>query len=78
VWKGSDAFLMCLWALKDWREWSYRLASPQLAPLAERFFHALSTRRQHIATLLGWQVCEDGSCTAPVAHPYRGVVHPPR
>ena len=68
VWAGPAAFLMCLWALREWREWSYRLSGPTLAPLAERFFHALSTRRQRLSAWLGWQVCESDTCAA---HPYR-------
>ena len=26
VWVGPAAFLVCLWALREWREWSYRLS----------------------------------------------------
>src|SRR4051794_19106018 len=40
VWVGPAAFLTCLWALVEWREWSYRLAAPAFAPLVERFFVA--------------------------------------
>src|SRR4051812_25798812 len=36
VWRGDGAFLMCLWALAEWREWSLRLAQPELRPLARR------------------------------------------
>jgi predicted DCC family thiol-disulfide oxidoreductase YuxK len=68
VWAGPAAFLMCLWALREWREWSYRLSGPSLAPMAERFFHALSTRRKRLAAWLGWQTCESNTCDA---HPYR-------
>ena len=68
VWAGPAAFLICLWALRDWREWSYRLSGPSLAPMAERFFHALSSRRKRLAAWMGWQVCENDKC---VAHPYR-------
>jgi predicted DCC family thiol-disulfide oxidoreductase YuxK len=62
VWVGPAAFLTCLWALVDYREWSYRLAGPALAPLAERFFHAISDRRRAISALLGHE-CRDGSCS---------------
>ena len=44
VWAGPAAFLVCMWALRDWREWSYRLCSPLLAPLARRFFDLVSSR----------------------------------
>jgi len=63
VWAGPAAFLTCLWALTEWREWSYRLAGPSFAPLAERFFHFLSSRRRSIAALFDHQ-CEGGACHA--------------
>lgn len=37
AWVGPAAFLMCLWATRDYREWAYRLSGPLLAPLAEQF-----------------------------------------
>ena len=61
VWAGPAAFVTCLWALEDWREWSYRLAGPMFAPLAERFFRILSSNRRGIAALLEHD-CADGSC----------------
>ena len=48
VWAGPAAFLMCLWALPAWREWSYTMSGPSLAPLAARFFHAISGNRHFI------------------------------
>lgn len=70
VWVGPAAFLTCLWALVAWREWSYRLAGPGFAPLAERFFLALSNRRRAVSALLsaGFHAqhpagCKDGSCS---------------
>jgi predicted DCC family thiol-disulfide oxidoreductase YuxK len=61
VWAGPAAFLTCLWALVAWREWSYRLAGPAFAPLAERSFHALSSRRRSLARFFDHE-CRDGSC----------------
>jgi predicted DCC family thiol-disulfide oxidoreductase YuxK len=61
VWAGPAAFLVCLWALCDWREWSFRLAGPAFAPLAERFFLFLSSRRKSIGALFD-HACADGSC----------------
>src|SRR5687767_6909195 len=52
VWVGPAAFLLCLWALREWREWSYRLSGPAFAPLAERFFHAISGGRRRLAVWL--------------------------
>ncbi len=66
VWIGPAAFLVAMWALADWREWSYRLSSPALAPLAERFFVAISSQRRRIATLFEKPRCEDdGECRIP-------------
>ena len=61
VWVGPAAFLTCLWALVAWREWSYRLSGPAFAPLAERFFEALSSRRKGLAALFDHE-CADGAC----------------
>src|SRR6185369_8700864 len=69
VWAGPAAFLTCLWALVEWRPWSYRLSGPAFAPLAERFFRALSRRRRGIAALVDSAFapalahdCADGAC----------------
>jgi len=70
VWAGPAAFLVCMWTLEDWREWSYTLSTGALAPLAERFFRALSSRRRAIAALLWPDRCEGGTCKLP-AHPPR-------
>jgi predicted DCC family thiol-disulfide oxidoreductase YuxK len=61
VWVGPAAFLVCLWALVDWREWSFRLAGPAFAPLAERFFLFLSSKRRAVAALFDHD-CEGGTC----------------
>lgn len=53
VWVGPAAFVMCLWATRRYRPWAYRLSAPALAPLARRFFTALSARRSTIGALLG-------------------------
>jgi hypothetical protein len=45
VWRGDSAWLMVLWALSDYRAWSYRLASPALLPAARQTFAALSRYR---------------------------------
>jgi predicted DCC family thiol-disulfide oxidoreductase YuxK len=63
IWVGPAAFLTCLWALVEYREWSYRLASPGLSGLAERFFAGLSKNRAWFAALLEHRDCPDGSCS---------------
>jgi len=61
VWAGPAAFITCLWALVEWREWSYRLSGTAFAPLAERFFRFLSSRRRSIAAFFEHD-CADGTC----------------
>lgn len=64
VWVGPAAFIVSMWALADYREWSYRLSGPAFAPLAERFFVALSSRRRRIAGFFAKPRCEEGDvCT---------------
>lgn len=61
VWIGPAAFLTCLWALSEYRAWSYRLAAPAFAPLAERFFLLLSDKRRALSHLFTHD-CTDGTC----------------
>jgi hypothetical protein len=64
VWVGPAAFILCLWALEDYREWSYRLSGDSFSRMAERFFLALSHRRKWIA---GWFAHPE--CTSDRCHP---------
>jgi predicted DCC family thiol-disulfide oxidoreductase YuxK len=52
VWQGGSAWVMCLWALVDYREWAQRLASPVLLPLARRACALFSERRHDISRWL--------------------------
>lgn len=52
VWRGTAAWLMCLWALADFREWSHRLSSPALAPFARQAFELLSKNRKKLSEWL--------------------------
>jgi predicted DCC family thiol-disulfide oxidoreductase YuxK len=71
VWAGSSAFVVCLWALRQWREWALRLATPELSPLAERFFRLVSTRRKKLGALFSHSPCASDSCPAATRGPYR-------
>ena len=53
VWLGDHAFIMCLWALRDYRRWARRLSSPLLRPVARQAFAALSSNRHNVSALLG-------------------------
>jgi predicted DCC family thiol-disulfide oxidoreductase YuxK len=66
VWAGPAAFVICLWALVGWRDWSYRLASPLLAPLAKRLFTYLSSHRRSVAALFEHR-CRDGHCRSDIS-----------
>ena len=45
VYIEAKAFLMCLWALRDYRAWSLRLSSPDMIPLARRVVLWVSQNR---------------------------------
>ena len=79
VYRGSHAWIICLWALAEYREWSFRLASPALLPLARDAYAWVSDNRIGLSRLLrlapdGDVVaalksrrtkCESGVCDAP-------------
>ncbi|KYF82140.1 hypothetical protein BE11_30385 [Sorangium cellulosum] len=68
VWAGPAAFIVALWALERYREWSYRLSGDTLSKVAEGFFHALSGNRRWMARWFGHPSCAGGSCRLPGAH----------
>jgi predicted DCC family thiol-disulfide oxidoreductase YuxK len=49
IWQGGHAWITCLYALKNYREWSYRLASPALLPLAKRIVTGISSNRHFLS-----------------------------
>ena len=49
VYQVPSAYLMCLYALKEYREWALRLAEPALLPLARRVFLQVSKQRERIS-----------------------------
>ena len=53
VWLGDHAFLVCLWALRRYRGWARRLASPLLRPLARQAFEAVSKNRRALSDWMG-------------------------
>ncbi|MBK7584793.1 MAG: DUF393 domain-containing protein [Myxococcales bacterium] len=71
VWAGAAAFVMCLWALVQYREWAERLSSPALAPLAERFFRVVSAERRRLGSLFTHRPCSTDACGVPARGPYR-------
>lgn len=52
VYQGQSAWIMCLYALRDYREWSQRLAEPLLFPFARRVCELVSRNRLAISRFL--------------------------
>ena len=65
AWVGPAAFVMCLWATRRYRRTAYRLRSPGLAPLAESFFHGMSSNRSVLSGMLREHRCTDDTCGTP-------------
>lgn len=53
VYFGPKAWLMVLWSLTRYRDWSYRLASPELLPTTKRVVSAISQNRYQISRATG-------------------------
>ena len=53
VYFGPKAWLMVLWALTGYREWAYRLASPELLPTTKRVVSLISQNRYQISRIPG-------------------------
>ncbi len=52
VYQGPTAFIMCLYALVEYREWSLRLATPALLPFARNMFEMISNNRMQFSKWL--------------------------
>ena len=59
AWLGDRAWIMCLWALREYRSWAETLSSPAMMPLARQAFLALSNNRFAVSRLLGLRSEED-------------------
>ena len=42
VYRGSNAWIVVLWALRNYRAWSLRFATPRWRPWAERLFAGIT------------------------------------
>ena len=49
VWRGESAWVTCLWALREYREWSFRLANPVLMPFARQACELISVNRHALS-----------------------------
>jgi hypothetical protein len=52
VYREALAWIMCLYALQEYRDWSIRLARPLLIPFARQAFTLISKRRRGISRWL--------------------------
>ncbi|QEH37811.1 hypothetical protein OJF2_64020 [Aquisphaera giovannonii] len=52
VYREGSAWIMCLFALEEYREWAGRLAHPLLLPLARQGFALLSRQRARVSRWL--------------------------
>jgi predicted DCC family thiol-disulfide oxidoreductase YuxK len=48
VYWGAKAWLICLWALREYRAWSLRLATPELLPTARKVVSTISQHRYQL------------------------------
>jgi hypothetical protein len=55
---------MCLWALDEYREWSFRIARPSLLPRARGIVEWISTRRHALSHALGMMSDEEIAANA--------------
>lgn len=53
VFLNNHAWIMCLYALREYRGWAYRLSHPLLLPLARQAFDVVSRNRHAISHWLG-------------------------
>lgn len=49
VYLNNHAWIMCLYALEEYRDWALRLASPMLQPLARQAWEMLSRNRAMVS-----------------------------
>jgi predicted DCC family thiol-disulfide oxidoreductase YuxK len=52
VWLGDHAWIVCLWALRDYRGLAFRLTSPLLSMLAREAFAVVSKNRLALSSML--------------------------
>ena len=53
IYFGPKAWLMVLWALSRYRDWAYRLSSPELLPTTKRVVSLVSQNRYQIGRAAG-------------------------
>jgi len=54
-WQGAAAWLTCLWATREYRNWAFRMAAPALLPFVKKAVHLLSENRLTLSRLMKLQ-----------------------
>ena len=52
VYRGAKAWVMCLWALREYRETALRLATPEAMPVAKRMIAWVSRNRLWLSSTM--------------------------
>jgi len=55
VWLGNHAWIVCLWALRDYRDLAFRLTSPYFLLMAREAFTVVSKNRHALSAMLQMQ-----------------------
>jgi predicted DCC family thiol-disulfide oxidoreductase YuxK len=55
IWEGDEAWIVVLWALRDYRHWSHHLSRPSMRPVARAMFAKLSEYRGALSCAPGLQ-----------------------
>ena len=64
VWQGAGAWVICLWALREYRAWSARLAGPTMQGAARKVVHWISQNRIGLSRLMRFTSDADLAATA--------------
>lgn len=59
VWLGDRAWIVCLWALREYRDFAFRLTSPVLSLMAREAFSIVSRNRQALSSMLSFRSDRD-------------------
>ena len=55
VWLGNHAWIVCLWALRGYRDFAFRLTSPLLLLMAREAFAVVSKNRSGLSNMFALQ-----------------------
>lgn len=76
LWQGEAAWLVCLHALRDYRDWAARCSHPLLRPLAGMLYRQVSTNRHGISKVLGLDALRHERACPPEPGQSRELVDP--